>query len=63
VYERFGFAFAPELGDRIRAYVARKPRGKHGAHSYDFAALGRDAREERERFRSYQERFGVPSER
>jgi hypothetical protein len=62
VYEAFGLAFAPELAERIRAYVASKPRGKHGAHHYDFAALGRDAREERERFRDYQERFGVPSE-
>ena len=62
VYERFGLAFAPELGERIRAYAARKPRGKHGAHRYEFGALGRDAGAERERFRSYQERFGVPSE-
>jgi hypothetical protein len=62
VYERFGLAFQPELGERIRAYVAAKPRGKHGAHRYAFAQLGRDAGTERERFRSYQERFGVPSE-
>lgn len=62
IYERFGLAFAPELGERVRAYVASKPRGKHGAHQYDFAALGRDAGSERERFRSYQQRFGVPSE-
>jgi hypothetical protein len=61
-YERFGLAFSPELGERIRGYVASKPRGKHGAHRYDFSALGRDARAERERFRTYQERFGVPSE-
>jgi hypothetical protein len=62
-YARFGLPFAPELGERIRAYVAAKPRGKHGAHKYDFGALGRDASAERERFRTYQERFGVPSER
>jgi hypothetical protein len=62
VYERFGLAFRPELGERIRAYVAAKPRGKHGAHRYAFEALGRNEGAERERFRSYQERFGVPSE-
>ena len=61
-YERFGLDFTPEVGERIRAYVAGKPRGKHGAHRYDFGALGRDASAERERFRTYQERFGVPSE-
>ena len=62
VYERFGLAFAPELGERIRAYVASKPRGKHGAHRYAFEKLGRNADAERARFRSYQERFGVPAE-
>jgi hypothetical protein len=62
IYDRFGIAFSPELAARIRAYVASKPRGKHGAHHYSFDALGRDAGAERERFRSYQERFGVPSE-
>lgn len=61
-YERFDLDFTPEVGERIRAYVAGKPRGKHGAHRYDFGALGRDASAERERFRTYQERFGVPSE-
>jgi hypothetical protein len=61
-YDRFGLPFAPALGERIRAYVAAKPRGKHGAHQYAFEALGRDAQAERERFRTYQERFGVPSE-
>jgi hypothetical protein len=61
-YECLGLSLAPEVGERIRAYVASKPRGKHGAHRYEFGALGRDAGEERERFRTYQERFGVPSE-
>jgi len=62
IYERFGLAWSSELAERIRAYVASKPRGKHGAHRYAFEALGRDAGAERERFRSYQARFGVPSE-
>ena len=62
IYTQFGIAFSADLAERIRAYVAAKPRGKHGAHHYSFDALGRDAGAERERFRSYQERFEVPSE-
>jgi hypothetical protein len=61
-YEQLGLECSREVQQRIRAYVARKPRGKHGAHRYAFEALGRDAGEERERFRSYQERVGGPSE-
>ena len=38
------------------------PRHKHGAHRYAFENTGRDARRERERFRGYQERYGVASE-
>jgi hypothetical protein len=62
IYARFELPYSPELAARIRDYAAAKPRGKHGTHKYDFAALGRSAGEERERFRSYQDRFGVPSE-
>jgi hypothetical protein len=62
IYRRFGLDFRPELAERLRGYLASKPRGKHGAHRYEFGALGRDAGAERERFRSYQERYGVPSE-
>jgi hypothetical protein len=62
IYRRFSLPFSPLLRDRIGDYAAARPRGRHGAHRYAFEQLGRDAGAERERFRSYQERFGVPTE-
>jgi hypothetical protein len=62
VYDHFGIPFTAEAEGRMRDYLAAKPRGRHGAHRYDFADTGLDPARERERFRAYQERFGVPSE-
>ena len=46
----------------MRAYLAAKPKGKHGAHRYDFAATGFELGAERERFRGYQQQYGIASE-
>jgi hypothetical protein len=62
IYAQFGLPFSETLRERIAAYAAAKPRGAFGAHRYDFGSLGRDRSAERERFRAYQTRFGVPSE-
>jgi hypothetical protein len=52
----------PEAESRMRAYLAAKPKDKHGAHRYSFESTGRDRDSERRRFAAYQARFGVPSE-
>jgi hypothetical protein len=62
LYDAFGLRLSAEAEARMRAYLAAKPKGKHGAHRYDFAATGLELEAERERFRPYQERYGVPSE-
>ena len=62
LYDAFGLRLSAEAEARIRAYLAAKPKGKHGAHRYDFSATGFERDAERERFRPYQERYGVPSE-
>ena len=62
VYEHFGLAYGAEAESRMRAYLAAKPKGRHGAHRYAFADTGFDLETERRRFAAYQERFGVPSE-
>ncbi len=62
VYAHFGMELSRDAAERVRAYLAAKPKAKHGAHRYAFEQLGREAATERERFRSYQERYGVPSE-
>jgi hypothetical protein len=62
VYEHFGIALSREAEARIRAYMAAKPKDKHGAHAYSFESTGADPATERRRFAAYQARFGVPSE-
>ncbi len=62
VYAHFGLAYSAEAETAQRAYLAAKPKGKHGAHHYDFEATGFSAAEERERFRPYMERYGVAIE-
>jgi hypothetical protein len=62
LYDAFGLRLSAAAEARMRAYLDAKPKGKHGAHRYDFAATGLSRDAERERFRSYQERYGVPSE-
>ena len=61
-YAHFGIDYTPEAEARMRDYLAAKPQGKHGAHSYAFEDLELDLATERARFAAYQERFGVPSE-
>jgi hypothetical protein len=62
LYDAFSMRFSSEAEARMRAYLAAKPKGKHGAHQYDFAATGFDRDGERERFRTYQAHYGVASE-
>ena len=46
----------------MKQYLDHKPRGKFGKHFYSFHDLGLDLETERDRYRTYQERFGVVSE-
>ncbi|HEY8153549.1 MAG TPA: sulfotransferase [Myxococcota bacterium] len=62
VYDHFGIPLGAEAEARVRAYLAGKPRHKLGVHRYAFENTGRERARERERFRGYQERYGVPSE-
>ena len=45
-------AHAPSAERRMRDYLARKPKGKHGEHRYEFGHTGFDLAAERERFRA-----------
>ena len=62
VYERFALPFTSEAESRMRAYLAAKPKGRHGAHRYAFEHTGFDREAERARFAAYQQRYGVASE-
>ena len=56
-----GIPFDEGSAAGVRAYLAAKPKGKHGKFEYESADAAQIA-VERERFRTYQEYFGVPNE-
>lgn len=58
LYAGMEFPFAPETRVAVRAYLAHKPKGKFGAHSYTVD----DQDSTRQLFARYQDRFNVPSE-
>jgi hypothetical protein len=61
-YEQLGLPYTREAEARMRAYLAARPKDRHGSHRYDLAAIGIDPEEVREVYRSYQARYDVPSE-
>lgn len=62
LYAHFGIDYPDSARQAQRDYIANKPRGRHGAHKYDFADTGLDLDEERARFQDYYARFGVENE-
>lgn len=61
IYDKSGMDFTEAMEGRIRAYLADKPQGKFGRHTYDVAEA-EEAKRRRGLFRRYQEHFGVPNE-
>jgi hypothetical protein len=62
VYADAGLRLGDDAAARMRAYLVRKPKGKHGTHVYEIGETGADVTTERERFVEYQRRYRVPSE-
>lgn len=61
IYTAFEIPFTDDNAERIRHYLANKPRDKHGANVYK--KLSPEMVERlRPVFRRYQERYGVPDE-
>jgi hypothetical protein len=62
VRELYGF-LGRELTveNALSDYLARNPKGKHGAHRYRVEDFGADAGAIRERFKPYLDRYGVTS--
>jgi hypothetical protein len=61
-YAHFEMPFSEAARLKMRSYLASKPKGKHGDHSYEFEHTGFDLETERARFADYQARYGVPTE-
>ena len=60
VYRHFGMDRPPI--DAVEAYVKARPNGGYGPRDYAFADHGLNEADERERFRPYMLRFGIPDE-
>ncbi|GAA1264477.1 sulfotransferase [Sphaerisporangium rubeum] len=62
IYDRAGAELTPEAERRLKEWLPKNARGKHGEHVYTAADLGLDPDELRERFAFYYEHFDVPHE-
>jgi hypothetical protein len=62
VYSHFGLSLDGEAEARMRAYLAARPKHRHGEHAWRFDRTGLDLEEARRRFQAYRERFGVRAE-
>lgn len=62
IYGEFELELSGDAADRMRAFIAANPQGKHGVHAYRASEYGLDPAVERQRFSRYIERFGVEVE-
>jgi Sulfotransferase family len=62
MYGELGRAFRPEHADKIRDYLAHKPKGKFGAHKYSAEDWGLDSARIRRESAPYMEYYRVPRE-
>lgn len=61
IYEQLDMPLSATALARMQAYIAAKPKGKHGKHDYRGADTGAAAAE-RALFDNYRNRYGVPNE-
>lgn len=62
IYDFFGMELSANTRQRMQDYLNINTAEQHGAHQYSFSDFGLDLNEERERVKTYQEYFDVPSE-
>ena len=62
IYQHFGLPLPATTEQRMRDFVAGKPKDRHGTHRYKAEQFGLDPVAERERYRFYQDYFGVANE-
>jgi len=59
LYQYFGNELSVESEGRMREFLARNPKDKHGAHRYTLGEFGLDAQRESARFQRYRERYNI----
>lgn len=60
LYRHFDLALTPGAAAAVDRYAAQRPNGGYGPRDYRFQDHGLDAGAEREKFRAYALRFGIP---
>ncbi len=63
LYDQLGRPFTPAYADRIRDYLANKPKGKFGAHRYTPEDWDMETTRIRELMKPYMDYYEVPEER
>ena len=61
-YDQLGLEFSDEYGERIRAYLADKPRHKFGKHKYASEDYGLTDEQIRQDFRFYTDHYSIALE-
>jgi hypothetical protein len=59
-YERFDMPWSGDIEERMRAFLADNPHGKHGAHRYEIEDFGMTLGQIRERFEGYCRAYDIP---
>ncbi len=59
IYSHFEIEWDALAEKHMRDFLAHNPKDKHGKHQYTLEQFGLDADGERERYRTYSERFGL----
>ncbi|MFA6576441.1 MAG: hypothetical protein WCS84_13555, partial [Nocardioides sp.] len=62
IYAALDLELTDIAADRMRAFIADNPKGKHGPHTYTPEEYGLIAEEIRERFADYIDHFRLPPE-
>lgn len=59
IYGHFGLRLTQDAEARMRSFLARHPKDRHGTHAYSLGAFGLEAAEETERYAAYRDRFAL----
>jgi hypothetical protein len=62
VYDQLGYEWPAGHDRAITAYLAAKPKAKHGAHTYSYGDLGLDDDHVRATFAPYVAHYGITEE-
>ena len=62
IYEHFELKLTPAAETAMQRFLAENPQGKGGVHRYSLEEFGLDPAEERRRFQSYLDYFGIEPE-